>query len=91
MALSYFLILSRPRSGRVEGRRALIQPRCDLMTASLAGVTSDLGAMFPATAPRAVRRVRYRASAGSGRDAKCQAAIAAAAGLRACVSPASVR
>ncbi len=49
MALKSFLILSRPPPGprfarpedklrgRVEGRRALIQPSCDLLTASDAG------------------------------------------------------
>jgi len=39
MALQEFLILRRPRSGRLEGRRIVIQrPFSDLFTASNAGI-----------------------------------------------------
>jgi len=38
MALRKILILSRPRSGRVEGRTTLIQPIADFLTAAEAGV-----------------------------------------------------
>src|SRR5215471_3174968 len=39
MALRKILILSRPRSGRVEGRTTVIQPITDFPTASFRGVT----------------------------------------------------
>ena len=41
MALSKFLILSWPRSGRVEGSTALIQRLFDWITASCAGMVME--------------------------------------------------
>jgi hypothetical protein len=41
MALRKSLILSRPRSGRVEGRTTLIQAITDFLTASFAGMTGN--------------------------------------------------